>query len=169
MRSAAADRQLRRRRAIRPSSYAIAFGFAALLVIWSHLWLLRLPYYWDEAGQFIPAALDLFRHGWWIPRSAPPTIHPPAISAYLAAAWRIGGFHPAVTRLAMLLLAAGGLLAAFLLSIELSAKPAARPRSWPGRCFSPPRCSSPNPFWRNWICRRWYSPRWPCCCLCRTG
>jgi len=34
--------------------------FAAALCV-SHLTFLRLPYYWDEAGQFIPAALDIFR------------------------------------------------------------------------------------------------------------
>jgi len=29
----------------------------------SHLTLLRLPYYWDEAGYYIPAAYDFFRTG----------------------------------------------------------------------------------------------------------
>ncbi len=120
MNIAAADRRIAPRRAIRPASYGILFGLFAVLMVWSHLWLLRLPYYWDEAGQFIPSALDLFRHGWWIPHSAPPTIHPPGVIAYLAAAWQLAGFSPEVTRLAMLLAAAGGLLAAFLLAIELA-------------------------------------------------
>jgi 4-amino-4-deoxy-L-arabinose transferase-like glycosyltransferase len=108
------------RRSIRPASYLILFGLFAVLAVWSHLWLLRLPYYWDEAGQYIPSALDLFRHGWWIPSSAPPLIHPPGVMAYLAAVWQVAGFHTEVTRLAMLLVAAGGLLAAFLLAIELA-------------------------------------------------
>ena len=33
----------------------------------SHLSLLRLPYYWDEAGYYIPAAWDFFRTGSLIP------------------------------------------------------------------------------------------------------
>jgi hypothetical protein len=85
----------------------------------SHLWALNLPYFWDEAGQYIPTALDLL-HGSWISHSAPPLLHPPGVPAYLAMAWKVAGFHPAVTRSAMLLLAAGALLMAFLLSIELS-------------------------------------------------
>lgn len=120
MNFAAAERPYRGRRSIRAASYVILFGLFAVLMVWSHLWLLQLPYYWDEAGQYIPSALDLFRHGWWIPRSAPPVIHPPGVIAYLAAAWQIAGFHTEVTRLAMLLAAAGGLLAAFLLAIELA-------------------------------------------------
>lgn len=107
------------RGAVRPGSYAILWALCAAIVIPSHLWLARLPYYWDEAGQFIPAALDILRHGWWIPHSAPPSIHPPAVAAYLAAVWRIAGFTPAATRLAMLALASSAVLAAFLLAIEL--------------------------------------------------
>jgi hypothetical protein len=39
--------------------------FAALYA--SHFTLLRLPYYWDEAGYYIPAAWDFFRTGSLIP------------------------------------------------------------------------------------------------------
>ena len=39
--------------------------FAALYL--SHFSLLRLPYYWDEAGYYIPAAWDFFRTGSLIP------------------------------------------------------------------------------------------------------
>ena len=35
--------------------------FAALCA--SHYTLLRLPYYWDEAGYYIPAAWDFFHTG----------------------------------------------------------------------------------------------------------
>jgi hypothetical protein len=84
-----------------------------------HLPFLRLPYFWDEAGQFVPAALDLLRFGAWIPHSTAPNIHPPAIVAYLAAVWRLAGATPLVTRTAMLLLAFGGTLAALFLAREL--------------------------------------------------
>jgi 4-amino-4-deoxy-L-arabinose transferase-like glycosyltransferase len=127
------------RRAIRPGSYLILAALFAAILIPSHLWLIELPYYWDEAGQFIPAALDIFQGGAWIPHSTVPNIHPPAVMAYLAAVWRIAGFTPAATRMAMLILSTGAVLAAFLLAVELA-------RGAPGRpaflaagllCFSP--------------------------------
>lgn len=107
------------RRSQRSVSYLIFFGIFAGILFLSHLWALNLAYFWDEAGQYIPASLDLL-HGAWIPHSAPPTVHPPAVMAYLAGWWKVAGFHLAVTRSAMLLAAAGAALAAFLLAIELS-------------------------------------------------
>lgn len=89
----------------------------------SHLPFLRLPYYWDEAGQFVPAARDILTFGDWVPVSTVPNIHPPAVMAYLALVWRIAGYTPAATRTAMLLLAALGLLATFFLAAELRAPP----------------------------------------------
>ncbi len=68
----------------------------------AHFWALRLPYYWDEAGYFVPAALDLFRHGWWVPRSTLANGHPPLVMAALALAWRLAGYHFWVTRGLML-------------------------------------------------------------------
>lgn len=108
------------RRSIRPGVYVVVFLFFATIVFLSHLPFASLPYFWDEAGQFIPAALDIFHHGLWIPHSTVPNVHPPAVMGYLAAAWRVAGFHPATTRFAMLLLASFAVLTAFLLAIELS-------------------------------------------------
>src|SRR5215470_15054287 len=108
------------RRAIRPQAYAIFFLIFAVVVFAGHSAFLALPYFWHEAGQFIPAALDILRGGWFIPHSISPNIHPPGVMAYLAVAWRTFGYSPETTRCAMLLLAALGVLAAFLLSIELS-------------------------------------------------
>jgi 4-amino-4-deoxy-L-arabinose transferase-like glycosyltransferase len=71
-----------------------------------HATLLKLPYYWDEAGYYVPAALDFFRHGLLIPTSTEPTGHTPLVSIYLAVAWRIFTFSPLVTRAAMILFAA---------------------------------------------------------------
>jgi 4-amino-4-deoxy-L-arabinose transferase-like glycosyltransferase len=107
------------RRPIRPGACVIFFLLFALIVFASHLSFVGLPYYWDEVGQFIPAALDILHGGAWIPHSTVPNIHPPAVMAYLAAAWRLAGYQPAVTRCAMLLLASFALLAAFLLAAEL--------------------------------------------------
>jgi hypothetical protein len=105
---------------VRFGAYLFFFVSFSLVLFLSHASLLKLPYFWDEAGQFVPAALDVFRTGAWIAHSTAPNIHPPAVTAYLAAAWTLAGVAPAVTRAAMLLLASFGLLAAFLLAIELS-------------------------------------------------
>jgi hypothetical protein len=87
--------------------------FAAIFLL--HLPLLRLPYFWDEAGYYVPAARDLLLTGSLIPHSTPSNAHPPLVMAYLAAWWKIAGFSPFVTRTAMLLVAAFSLLGVFRL------------------------------------------------------
>jgi len=83
--------------------------------------LLRLPYYWDEAGYYIPAAYDFFRTGDVIPSTTLPNAHPPLPSLYLALWWK-SGFTPAVTRTAMCLVSAIGLLAVYRLGIVLNGR-----------------------------------------------
>jgi 4-amino-4-deoxy-L-arabinose transferase-like glycosyltransferase len=80
---------------------AILAAWAALVVL--HGPLLRLPYYWDEAGYYVPAALDLWRRGLLIPQSTLATGHTPLLMAYLALAWSAFGFSSLTTRVAMLL------------------------------------------------------------------
>jgi 4-amino-4-deoxy-L-arabinose transferase-like glycosyltransferase len=80
---------------------------------------LSLPYFWDELGQFVPAALDIYHDGAWIPHSAVPNAHPPAVMAYLAMVWRTFGYSIAATRSAMLVLASLAVLFTFLLGREL--------------------------------------------------
>jgi 4-amino-4-deoxy-L-arabinose transferase-like glycosyltransferase len=104
---------------VRLQSYILTFGLIAAFLILLHGPLLDLPFYWDETGQFIPASLDIFRSGAWIPVSTVPNVHPPGVMAYLALIWRIFGYSIPATRIAMLLLAAGGALVTFLLAIEL--------------------------------------------------
>jgi 4-amino-4-deoxy-L-arabinose transferase-like glycosyltransferase len=91
--------------------------FAALYL--SHFTLLRLPYYWDEAGYYIPAAWDFFRTGSLIPITTLTNAHPPLPSIYLALWWKISGFHPEVTRQAVLMVAAFGLLAVWRFAMRL--------------------------------------------------
>ncbi|MGD0548367.1 MAG: glycosyltransferase family 39 protein, partial [Terracidiphilus sp.] len=79
----------------------------------------RLPYYWDEAGYYIPAAWDLFRTGSLIPISTLSNAHPPLPSLYLALAWKLFGFFPLVTRLSVLVVAALGLTAVWRLAMRL--------------------------------------------------
>jgi len=84
-----------------------------------HFTVLRLPYYWDEAGYYIPAAWDFFRTGSLIPVSTPTNAHPPLPSIYLALWWKMSGFYPEVTREAVLLVAALGLLGVWRLAMRL--------------------------------------------------
>src|SRR6266700_3375369 len=95
------------------------FATFALLLIAAHAPLLRLPYFWDEAGYYVPAALDLSA-GSLIPHSTPSNAHPPLVLAWLALCWKLVGFHPAVTRCAMLLLTAFSLLGFFRLALAVS-------------------------------------------------
>jgi len=99
------------------------FLFAAL---WTVHWpLLRLPYYWDEAGYYIPAAFDFFRRGSLIPYSTLSNAPPPLPSLYLAAWWRVFGFAPFVTRTAMCLAAAVALGAVYRLARRVIGEPRA--------------------------------------------
>ncbi len=95
--------------------------FAALYA--SHFSLLRVPYYWDEAGYYIPAAWDFFRTGSLIPISTLTNAHPPLPSIYLALCWKASGFLPEVTREAVLLVASLGLLAVWRLAMRLVGVP----------------------------------------------
>jgi len=88
----------------------------------SHITLLRLPYYWDEAGYYIPAAWDFFRTGSLIPSSTLSNAHPPLPSIYLALWWKLGGMVPSVTRTAMCLIAAIALLGVYRLSLVLTGR-----------------------------------------------
>ena len=95
--------------------------FAGLMLL--HAPLLRLPYYWDEAGYYVPAARDLYLTGTLIPRSTISNAHPPLVMAWLAMAWRVAGYSTLVTRTAMLALAAFALLGISRLS-RVAANPA---------------------------------------------
>ena len=55
----------------------------AVLLLAAHAPLLRLPYFWDEAGYYIPAARDLLT-GSLIPHSTPSNAHPPLVLAWIA-------------------------------------------------------------------------------------
>ena len=92
--------------------------FAAIFVVIMllHAPLLRLPYFWDEAGYYIPAARDLYLTGAVIPHSTPSNAHPPLVMAWLALAWRVAGYSPLATRTAMLVVAAFSLLGLFRLA-----------------------------------------------------
>ena len=99
---------------------ALAAIFGALFV--SHFPFLRLPFYWDELGQFVPAALDIYNRGAWVPYTTIPNVHPPGVMAYLASLWRCFGYSILATRAAMLVLAAAGLLITWHLTRRLTGR-----------------------------------------------
>ena len=97
-------------------STGLLFALFFCVLVALHAPLLRLPYFWDEAGYYVPAARDLLLQGTLIPHSTPSNAHPPLVMAYLALAWKILGFTPAVTRVAMLAVGAFSLLGVFRLA-----------------------------------------------------
>lgn len=88
---------------LRSTSAVFLFILAGEILL--HLTLLRLPYFWDEAGYYIPAAHDLLLTGSVIPSSTLTNAHPPLVMTWLAAWWKVFGFHPVTTRIAMLVIA----------------------------------------------------------------
>jgi len=101
-----------------PTPLLFTLFFLALFAL--HAPLLRLSYFWDEAGYYIPAAHDLLFSGSLIPYSGPSNAHPPLVMAYLALAWKILGFTPVVTRTAMLVISAFALLGVFRLALRVA-------------------------------------------------
>ena len=91
------------------SRLLFSLGFIASVAVFTllHYPLLRLPYFWDETGYYIPAALDFYHHWLLIPHDTLPTGHTPLLSVYLGLVWRLLGFSPLATRVAMLVLATG--------------------------------------------------------------
>ena len=119
------SKQLRLRKMIEPRPDApfplwMVFPVIFAAVYLAHFSLLRLPYYWDEAGYYIPAAWDFFRTGSLIPFTTTSNAHPPLPSVYLALWWKLSGYYPEVTREAVLIIASFGLLAVWRLAQRLA-------------------------------------------------
>ena len=98
-----------------PDSLLLLLFFAAVAL--SHLTLLRLPYFWDEGGYYIPAALDFYHTGQLIPHFT--NGHPPLPNILLGSLWRLVGFHILATRLLACSFAALAFLAIFRLTERL--------------------------------------------------
>ena len=111
------------------NTHFLVCGALALLVFALHAPYFGLPYFWDELGQFVPAALDLLHDGSLVPHSAVPNAHPPGVMAYLALIWRIFGYSIPATRAAMLLLGGLAVFVTYLLALELCPD-AGRPAAW---------------------------------------
>jgi hypothetical protein len=96
--------------------FAIIFAFIFLL----HAPLLRLPYFWDEAGYYVPAARDILLSGSLIPHTTLSNAHPPLVLCWLALWWKLAGYDPLVTRSAMLVVGAFSLLGVFQLALRVA-------------------------------------------------
>ena len=114
-----------RRHRQEPAPAWMIFPVIYAFVFLSHLPLLRLPYFWDEAGYYIPAAYDFFRTGALVPYSTLTNAHPPLPAMYLAYWWKLGGFVPSVTRIAICMVATLALTAVFVLVRRLMNTPVA--------------------------------------------
>ena len=95
---------------------ALTFAIILVTMFLLHAPLLQLPYFWDEAGYYVPAARDFLLTGSLIPHSTLSNAHPPLVLAWLALWWKIVGYAPLVTRSAMLVVAAFSLLGLFRLA-----------------------------------------------------
>ena len=109
-------------RQLRPIRLWQIFALIFIAVYLAHWTLLRLPYYWDEAGYYIPAAYDFLRAGSLIPFSTLSNAHPPLPSIYLTLWWKASGFIPYVTRIAMCVVASFALLGVYQLVVEITKK-----------------------------------------------
>lgn len=96
-----------------PLAFLVIFG----AVLLSHVTLLRLPYFWDEGGYYVPAALDFYRTWTLIPTFT--NAHPPLPNVILGGIWHLFGFHILVTRLVACMFASLGLTAVFSLGKTL--------------------------------------------------
>ena len=103
-----------------PASFARTFPLIFVAVLLLHAPLLGLPFFWDEAGFYVPAAYDLAHANTLVPTTTIDTGHPPLSATYLALWFALFGWKPAVARVAMLLLAALALTNVFLLARRLA-------------------------------------------------
>lgn len=103
------------------SDVSISAIFLILLAtVVLHIRLLSLPFFWDEAGYYIPAARDFFLSGSLIPHTTLHTAHTPLLSILLAALWKLAGYGIIATRIFMLAVACFALWQVFRLAQNVS-------------------------------------------------
>ena len=132
MEPAAIDRAGPRRKDLLPA--AVLFPLAGLALFLLHAPVLDLPYFWDELGYYVPAALDFYERGILVPQSTSPNTHPPGLTLWLALVWKLAGCSIPVTRAAMLLVAAAGVAVVYLLAADLAGG-ASRGPAWASVLF----------------------------------
>jgi len=101
----------------------LMYPLVFVAVCLSHWSLLRLPYYWDEGGYYIPAALDFYRVGTLVPHFT--NAHPPLPNVVLGTLWHLTGYQILATRMMVCAFASAALVAVFRLARNLLDAPAA--------------------------------------------
>ena len=101
---------------------ALVFVAIFVVIFLLHAPLLSLPYFWDEAGYYVPAARDLLLHGSLIPRTTVSNAHPPLVMAWVALWWKVAGYAPVVARSAMVVAAAFSLLGVYRLAERVAGR-----------------------------------------------
>jgi len=127
-----------------------------------HFPYLRLPFFWDEAGYYFPAALDL-SHGHLIPVSTVTNPHPPLLALYLAAFIKVLGAAPVVIRSAMCIVSGTALYAMLLLAAMLIPAEAGL---WPRDSSRYRRSFSRKAPWRIWTSPQPPARCWRCTSTC---
>jgi hypothetical protein len=94
----------------------LVFTVIFVVIFLLHAPLLQLPYFWDEAGYYVPAARDILLSASFIPHSTLSNAHPPLVLAWVALWWKCFGYAPLVARSAMLVVAAFSLTGLFRLA-----------------------------------------------------
>lgn len=92
---------------------AASFLIIAVVVSAIHWPVVTLPFFWDEAGYFVPIAHQLLTQGTYATPGVPNTGHPPTVMLAVAAAWWTLGDSPLVARSVMLAIASIGLLGVY--------------------------------------------------------
>jgi hypothetical protein len=95
---------------------ALVFTAIFVVIFLLHAPVLSLPYFWDEAGYYVPAARDILLSGSLIPHTTISNAHPPLALAWIALWWKCAGYTPVVARSAMIVVAAFSLLGVFRLA-----------------------------------------------------
>jgi 4-amino-4-deoxy-L-arabinose transferase-like glycosyltransferase len=103
-----------------PLKALLAFVATFAVLILLHLPLLRLPYFWDEAGYYIPSALDFYRSWSLTPHTTLPEGHPPLVMIYLGLAWRLFGYSAWVARAAMTLISTATVASLYVLARRIA-------------------------------------------------
>ena len=101
---------------------ALVFVAIFVFIFLLHAPLLSLPYFWDEAGYYVPAARDLLLQGSLIPHTTVSNAHPPLVMAWVALWWKVAGYAPVVARSAMVVAAAFSLLGIYRLAERVATR-----------------------------------------------
>ena len=106
----------------RCGEYLFAFLLIFLLLLVAHAPLLHLPYFWDEAGYYVPAAYDFYKHFLLVPRITLANGHVPLVMIYLGLVWHLFGFSQTVTRMAMILIASLTVFTTYVMGEQLQGR-----------------------------------------------